>query len=105
MSTTQAQAEVMERTAAKFEQVNQALETMLKQLMRDLDALKPQWQGAGGRTFDETRLAWGHDQERMHRALAETATAIRTAGRDYTASDTAAAQRATTVRGSLSLPL
>lgn len=105
VSTTQAQAEVMERTAARFEQVNQALDTMLKRLMGELDALKPQWQGAGGRTFDETRRAWAEDQQRMHRALAETATAIRTAGRDYTATDAAAAGRARSARGSLSLPL
>lgn len=105
MSTTQAQAEVMGRTAAKFEQVNQALEAMLKRLMSELDVLKSQWQGAGGRTFDETRQEWAADQQRMHRALAETANAIRTAGQDYTASDAAAASRVTRTRGSVPLPL
>lgn len=105
VSTTQAQAEVMERTAAKFEQANQALETMLKRLMSDLDRLKSAWQGAGGLSFDQVRTEWANDQQRLHRALAETATAIRTAGRDYTASDTAAADRMRRTGGSVQLPL
>lgn len=96
----------MARTADRFESVNQALDTMLSRLMTELDQLRSQWQGAGGRTFDETRREWAHDQDRLHRALAETATAIRTAGRDYSASDTHAAQRLRSkVPASLSLPL
>jgi WXG100 family type VII secretion target len=102
---TTAQADVMERTAAKFEQVNHALEKMLGRLMGELDQLKSQWQGAGGRTFDETRRLWADDQRRIHRALAETATAIRTAGRDYTASDETAVDRVRSTRGTVVLPL
>jgi len=105
VSTTQTQLELMERTATKVEQVNQALDAMLKRLMSELDVLRSQWQGAGGRTFDETRREWANDQARMHRALAETATAIRTAGRHYTASDAEAASRVRATRGGLSLPL
>jgi WXG100 family type VII secretion target len=105
VSTTQAQAEVMARTADKFEQVNQQLDAMLNRLMSELDVLKSQWQGAGGRTFDETRREWANDQQRMHRALAETATAIRTAGRDYTAADDEAVSRARSARSGLPLPL
>lgn len=105
VSSTQAQADVMERTAAKFEQVNDALDAMLKRLMTDLDQLRSQWQGAGGRTFDETRQEWASDQARMHKALAETATAIRTAGKDYTASDASAADRVRNTHGSITLPL
>jgi WXG100 family type VII secretion target len=105
VSTTQTQTELMERAAARFESVNQALDTMLKRLMGELDALRSQWQGAGGRSFDETRHQWANDQERLHRALAETATAIRTAGRDYTATDAGAADRFKTTRGTTPLPL
>ncbi len=105
VSTTQAQADVMERTAAKFEQVNDALEAMLKRLMGELDQLRSQWQGAGGRSFDETRQEWANDQSRMHKALTETATAIRTAGKDYTASDAGAADRVRNTRGTIALPL
>lgn len=105
MSTTQAQTEVMDRTAAKVEQVNHALDAMLRRLMGELDVLKSQWQGAGGRTFDETRREWADRQARMHRALAETATAIRTAGRQYTATDADAAARVGRARGGITLPL
>lgn len=91
----------MARTAARFDQVNQALDTMLTRLMAELDVLRSEWQGAGGRTFDQTRHLWAEDQRRLHRALAGTATAIRTAGRDYTVSDVDAARRV----GTLTLPL
>lgn len=105
MSTTQTQTELMARTAARFDAVGDALDGMLKRLMAELDQLKSQWQGAGGRTFDETRRAWADDQERLRRALAETAGAIRTAGRDYAVADASAAERVRHVRGHLPLPL
>jgi WXG100 family type VII secretion target len=93
MSTTQAQAAVMETTATKFEQVNQSLEGTLKQLLGELEVLRTQWQGAGGASFDQVKLAWAEDQEALHRALSETATAIRTSGRQYQTSDSSAADR------------
>jgi WXG100 family type VII secretion target len=105
VSTTQTQTELMARTAARFDSVNDALDAMLNRLMAELDQLRSQWQGAGGRTFDETRREWAHDQKRLHRALAETAAAIRTAGRDYTTSDADAADRVRNTRGHLPLPL
>lgn len=106
MSTTQAQADLMGRTADRFDAVNDALAGMLRRLMAELDELKTHWQGAGGRSFDQTRREWAADQERLHRALAETATAIRTAGRDYTAADTGAAARMRRpAGGTLPLPL
>lgn len=106
VTQAQAQAAVMEKTANRFEAVNQQLSSMLKRLMGELDALKQQWNGAGGRSFDQTRREWAEDQERLHRALAETATAIRTSGRDYTASDAGAADRARSAnRGGVTLPL
>lgn len=102
----QAHAAVLERTASRFESVNQSLEAMLRRLMVELDALRHQWQGAGGRSFDQTRREWAEDQARLHRALSETAVAIRTSGRDYAAVDTEAASRARSVgRTRLSLPL
>ena len=93
MSQTQADAAVMAQTAAKFEQADVALGRMLKDLMAELDLLRSRWSGAGGRSFDAVRLAWANDQEKLHKALAQTATAIRTAGRDYTASDQSSAGR------------
>ncbi|HEY3009490.1 MAG TPA: WXG100 family type VII secretion target [Micromonosporaceae bacterium] len=104
--STQAQAAVMERTAARFEQVNEALQGMLRQLMSELEALQSAWRGAGGRSFEQVKMAWASDQEALQRALRETAGAIRTAGRQYDASDTEAASRvAQTNHGGMSLPL
>lgn len=104
--STQAQAVVMERTAAKFDQVNDSLQSMLRQLMAELEALRSAWRGAGGRSFEHVKVAWANDQEVLQRALGETAAAIRTAGRQYEASDTAAAGRAAQINhGGMSLPL
>lgn len=104
--STQAQAAVMEQTATKFEQVNDSLQSMLRQLMTELEALQSAWRGAGGRSFEQVKVAWANDQEVLQRALRETAGAIRTAGRQYEASDTEAASRvAHTNPGGMSLPL
>ena len=103
---TQAQAAVMESTARTFEQANHELEAMLGRLLNELEILRSAWQGHGGRSFEEVKQAWATDQRTLHKALAETAVAIRTAGRGYTTSDTEAADRITAVhRGGLSLPL
>jgi WXG100 family type VII secretion target len=95
----------MESTAAKFEHVNQSLAGMLKRLLGELEVLQTQWVGRGGATFEQVKQAWAADQETLHRALGETATAIRTAGRQYQTSDSAAADRLGAHRGGLSLPL
>lgn len=106
VSTTQAQAAVMERAAARFEEVNEGLQGMLSRLMGELDVLRTQWQGAGGRSFDQVRQAWQDDQQALQRALVSTAGAIRTSGRRYEATDAEAAGRiARTGRGQLELPL
>lgn len=96
----------MEQTAARFEQVNEAMQGMLTRLMGELDVLRTQWQGAGGRSFEQVKLAWRADQETLQRALSSTAGAIRTSGRRYDAADAEAAGRvARTDRGRIELPL
>ena len=106
MSTTQAQAAVMEQTAARFEQVNEGLQSMLTRLMGELELLRTQWQGAGGRSFDQVMQAWARDQQALQRALLATAGAVRTSGRRYDAADAEAAGRlARAGRGALELPL
>ncbi len=105
MATTQAHADVMAHTAARFEQVNLSLEAMLKRLMAELDVLRTQWQGAGGRSFEQVKSAWAHDQELLHRTLAETAAAIRRSGTHYDATDAGAAARMAPTGGGLTLPL
>lgn len=105
MATTQAQAAVMETTARKFDQVNQSLSGILSRLLIELEVLRTQWQGAGGASFEQVKQAWAEDQETLHRALGETATAIRTSGREYQTSDSAASDRLAARRPSVTLPL
>ena len=95
MSVSQTSTELMQTTARRFEDVNASLDGMLRRLLGELEGLRSQWTGAGGRSFEQVKLAWAADQEKLHRALAETATGIRTAGRQYTATDTTAADRFT----------
>ncbi|MFI6821447.1 WXG100 family type VII secretion target [Micromonospora sp. NPDC050187] len=105
MSQTQAEAAVMQQTAAKFEQVDQSLQTMLTQLMAELEVLQQAWRGAGGRSFEQVRQQWSQDQAALQRALRETAQAIRTAGTQYDASDAEAASRVASANRGIQLPL
>lgn len=95
----------MEQTAAKFEAVNNSLQGMLTRLMAELEVLQTAWQGAGGRSFTQVKQAWQHDQQAIQRALQETATAIRTSGQQYTASDSEAANRVAATNTGVQLPL
>jgi WXG100 family type VII secretion target len=106
VSQTQAEAAVMQQTAAKFEQVDQSLQSMLSSLLGELEVLQQAWQGAGGRSFEQVKQQWAQDQAAIQRALRETAESIRTAGQGYSATDSQAASRvAATNRGGLQLPL
>ncbi|MER7164571.1 WXG100 family type VII secretion target [Micromonospora sp. NPDC000207] len=106
MSQTQSEAAVMQSTAAKFEQVDQSLQSMLTGLMAQLQVLQQAWRGAGGRSFEQVKQQWGQDQAALQRALRETAQAIRTAGRQYDVADADAAGRVSgTNRGGIQLPL
>ena len=105
VTTTQAQAAVMQQTADRFDQVNHALQGMLRGLLGELETLRTQWQGAGGASFEQVKLAWSEDQQALHQALAETSTAIRTSGRQYVATDVTAADRLGSRRGGRPLPL
>jgi WXG100 family type VII secretion target len=102
---TEAEAVVLERTAAKFDQVNRDLEAMLKGLMSQLEALRGAWQGAGGRSFEQVKTQWADDQAAIQRTLAETSAALRAAGRGYTAADDQAAARLATTHRGIELPL
>jgi len=105
MATTQAQATVMAQTAARFDQVNAALDAMLKRLLTELEALRTQWQGSGARSFEQVKNAWAADQAMLSRTLGETAEAIRRSGVTYAAADEAAAARMSPGRPVLDLPL
>ena len=105
VSQTQSEAAVMAQTAAKFEQVNQSLQQMLSTLMSELEVLQSAWRGAGGRSFEQVKQQWSTDQTALGRALAETASAIRTAGTNYSASDSDAASRVARSNTGMTLPL
>ena len=102
VSSTQAEAAVMAQVAARFDDVQASLRSTLTNLLREVESVRADWQGSGGDSFQQVTAAWGNDQRRLLAALAETATAIRTAGRVYTAADDSAAQR---MSSSISLPL
>jgi WXG100 family type VII secretion target len=93
MATTQAEAAVMAQVAAKFDSAQQSLQATLSTLMREVEAVRPEWVGRGGASFDQVTRAWADDQGRLLRALGETASAIRTAGQGYTSTDDSAAGR------------
>lgn len=95
----------MEQTAAKFEQVNESLQGMLSGLMSELEVLQSAWQGQGGRSFEQVKVQWAQDQKALSTALAETATAIRTSGVNYTASDSDASARVASTNHGIQLPL
>jgi WXG100 family type VII secretion target len=79
---------------------------MLTGLLAELEVLQQAWRGAGGRSFEQVKQQWSQDQAALHRALRETAGAIRTAGRQYDVSDDEVASRvAGTNRGGIQLPL
>jgi len=95
----------MQQTAAKFEQVDQSLQSMLSGLLTELEVLQTAWRGAGGRSFEQVKQQWSQDQAALQRALRETAGAIRTAGQQYEASDSDAATRVATTNRGIQLPL
>ncbi|RGC68507.1 WXG domain conatining protein [Micromonospora sp. MW-13] len=105
VSQTQAEAAVMQQTAAKFEQVDQSLQAMLTGLLAELEVLQQAWRGAGGRSFEQVKQQWSQDQAALQRALRETASAIRTAGQQYDASDSEAASRVAGTNRGIQLPL
>ncbi|HKE66198.1 MAG TPA: WXG100 family type VII secretion target [Micromonosporaceae bacterium] len=93
MQTTQAEAAVMLQTATKFDTVNASLQSTLKRLLSELEVLRTQWQGAGGRSFEQVKQEWADDQNALNQALGATADTMRTAAGQYTTSDANAAGR------------
>lgn len=105
MSQTQAQSAVMEQTASKFESTNGDLQTMLRNLLNQLEALQGAWEGQGSRSFHNVKQKWADDQTKLQNALLETAGAIRSSGRNYDSTDSEASSRMNSISGGPSLPL
>jgi len=106
MGETAAESAMMQQTANKFEATNGDLQTMLRNLLSQLEVLQTAWVGRGSQSFHHVKQQWAEDQARMQRALLETASAIRSSGVNYDASDTSASDRMSGVsRGGPTLPL
>jgi WXG100 family type VII secretion target len=105
MAQTQAESAVMAQTAAKFDTVNQQLQSMLSTLMSELSTLNGTWKGLGAAAFEQVKQQYEADLKSLNLALAETADSIRQSGVHYDATDTNAASRVSNTGGSFSLPL
>lgn len=106
MGTTAAQHAFMEQTATKFERGNDELQTMLRNLLGQLEVLQTAWVGQGGTSFHNVKERWSQDQQKLQTALVETAGAIRSSGQAYASTDAEASSRMKSVdRGGPSLPL
>jgi WXG100 family type VII secretion target len=102
---TSADAQVMERTAQQFESSNADLQQMLSNLLNELEALRSGWKGRGFEQFETVKVRYRDDQQALQKTLGETANAIRTAGRQYTSTDTSAADRIGGAHRGQNLPL
>lgn len=105
VAQTQAEAAVMASTANKFDAANQSLTSMLNTLMGNLSGLQGSWKGLAATEFERVKTRYHKDLKDLNQALSETATAIRTSGAQYTASDTESASRVGKSGGSYTLPL
>jgi len=95
----------METTAQKFEGVDDSLNSMLSRLLNELEALRTGWQGQAGRSFEQVKQAYEANQRKLSTALRETATAIRSSGTNYTATDEESSSRVGNISTSVNLPL
>lgn len=95
----------MDSTAAKFEQADEDMRSMLSQLMNQLGALQSGWQGGAGRSFEQVKQSYEASQKKMSDALRETAAAIKSSGANYEASDESSSGRVSGINTSVNLNL
>ncbi|WP_436524645.1 WXG100 family type VII secretion target [Actinoplanes sp. HUAS TT8] len=105
MAYTQAESAVMASTAAKFDEVNGALQQMLSLLMTELSSLHGSWKGLGASAFEQVKTQYAADLRSLNHALAETAQSIRVSGAGYQTTDSDAAGRVARTGGTFTLPL
>jgi WXG100 family type VII secretion target len=103
--TTQVTQSELDAAARRFEEVNGELQGMLKTLMSELEGMKQEWQGAGGRSFEAVKAAWSVDLDNLNRNLLETASGIKSSGQNYDATDTDASAMMNHVGGHVDLKL
>ena len=97
--TTQVTQSELDAAAKRFEEVNGELQGMLKTLMSELESMRQEWQGAGGRSFEAVKMAWSADLASLNTNLLETAAGIKSSGQNYDATDMEASQMMSATRG------
>jgi len=80
-------AAVMAKTATEIDGAADRLTSMFNKLMNELTPLQTSWVGAGGGSFQQVRDRFDQDVAKLNVALRSIASAVSTAGRDYTLSD------------------
>jgi WXG100 family type VII secretion target len=105
VAQTSAESAVMASTAAKFDSVNESLQSMLSTLMSELSALSGSWKGLGAAAFEQVKVQYEADLKALNQALSETAESIRVSGVGYDSTDTEAASRVAGTGGTFQLPL
>ncbi|MGX6605397.1 WXG100 family type VII secretion target [Micromonosporaceae bacterium Da 78-11] len=105
MAQTAAESAVMASTAAKFDEVNNSLQSMLSTLMNELSALSSTWKGLGASAFEQVKVQYATDLKSLNQALGQTAESIRASGTGYDVTDTDAASRVAKTGGGFQLPL
>jgi ESAT-6 family protein len=105
VAQTKAESAVMASTAAKFDHVNDSLQSMLSTLMSELSVLSGSWKGLGATAFEQVKTQYAADLKSLNQALRETAASIRESGAGYDTTDTEAASRVSKTSGQFQLPL
>ena len=77
----------MEQTARKFESVDEELQSTLSALRQKVAGLQSAWVGRGASSFQSTMETWSRGQAEINTRLRQTAELMRSAGREYAASD------------------
>lgn len=88
MSTTMGQqAEALSRGADRVSHARADVSRLCGQLSQEMQATAPQWQGGGGRAFQNLVVAWHERQTRIVQALDGLAASLQSTERDNVATD------------------
>lgn len=87
MSGITTDAALMSKTAQDVDGAADRLTSMFNKLMEELTPLQTSWVGAGGSSFQQVRERFDGDVANLNVALRSIASAVASAGHDYSLSD------------------
>lgn len=87
MSGITTDAALMSKTAQDVDSAADRLTSMFNKLMDELTPLQTAWVGAGGSSFQQVRDRFDGDVANLNVALRSIASAVASAGHDYSLSD------------------